>query len=271
MKRFLTILFAVITLISMLAMVGFSTYATDIDPTIYVNGDYSYVVLGNTDAKIVAYSGNATDLQIPEKIGKYKVTYIDDFAFLSNSFSTVIVPKTVISIGESAFVDCENLTEISILHTECEIFDSEYTIPENVSIKGYDNSTAFEYAQKYEKIFISLGEAPTVPTTESPSETESSDEPTTPSESQATGDQITPSETESSEEPTIPFEPILPPYGDVDLDGVVSIMDATAIQLHLANISTIEEDILIYADTDKDEVVSIMDATSIQLSLAQLA
>lgn len=58
--------------------------------------------------------------------------------------------------------------------------------------------------------------------------------------------------------------------GDVDGDGEVSIMDATAIQLYKAELMTIDESLLINADTDKDGSVSVLDATQIQLLIAEL-
>ncbi|MBE6824179.1 MAG: hypothetical protein E7513_02415 [Ruminococcaceae bacterium] len=57
--------------------------------------------------------------------------------------------------------------------------------------------------------------------------------------------------------------------GDVDDDGRVTIVDATLIQRHLAEISTITGVQLLAADTDKDNVISISDATRIQIYLTQ--
>ncbi|MBQ7133640.1 MAG: dockerin type I repeat-containing protein [Ruminococcus sp.] len=71
---------------------------------------------------------------------------------------------------------------------------------------------------------------------------------------------------EKSTEVTVPNFKL----GDVDGDGKVSIMDATAIQRHIAQLESIKEDRLPYADTDKDGKVSIMDATMIQRLIAQL-
>lgn len=255
MKRILSILLVVVTLVAVFTAVGFSSTATDVDETYYVNGDYTYCVLGSTNAKIVGYSGTATELKIPEKLDNYRVTYIDEFAFMECTFASVTVPKSVISIGENAFVGCLSLTDITILNSECEIFDSEYTIPENAGIHGYDNSTAFEYATKYEKAFVSLGEAPTEPSIVKPTQTE----PTTPSETKP-----------ASPDQNKPTEPVIPTLGDVDIDGKISIMDATAIQLHIASISVLGDENLSYADADKDGSVSVMDATQIQLFVAQL-
>ena len=58
--------------------------------------------------------------------------------------------------------------------------------------------------------------------------------------------------------------------GDVDGDKRISIMDATEIQRHIAQLTTIPEDRLPCADTDRDTRISIMDATQIQRFIAQL-
>ncbi len=58
--------------------------------------------------------------------------------------------------------------------------------------------------------------------------------------------------------------------GDVDYDGSVTIMDATMIQMSLAQITKLTDDQFKIADTSKDTVVSIMDATLIQMFVAQL-
>lgn len=58
--------------------------------------------------------------------------------------------------------------------------------------------------------------------------------------------------------------------GDVDLDGKVTILDATRIQLHLADIKTLDSESLNNADVDGDGIVTILDATKIQIILAQL-
>ena len=57
--------------------------------------------------------------------------------------------------------------------------------------------------------------------------------------------------------------------GDVDGDGEVSIMDATEIQMVIAQLLPSLEDITV-ADVDGDGEVSIMDATAIQMQLAKL-
>ncbi len=58
--------------------------------------------------------------------------------------------------------------------------------------------------------------------------------------------------------------------GDVDGDKEISILDATGIQLHIAQIKPLTAKQLKGGDTDGDGEVSILDATEIQLFLAQM-
>lgn len=58
--------------------------------------------------------------------------------------------------------------------------------------------------------------------------------------------------------------------GDVNDDGDVDILDATQVQLMVANLCEYDEEDELYADVDLDREVSILDATEIQLWLAGL-
>ena len=56
--------------------------------------------------------------------------------------------------------------------------------------------------------------------------------------------------------------------GDVDLDGSVTILDATAIQRYLADLTQLSGEQLAMADVDADGSVTIIDATKIQRYVA---
>ena len=85
-----------------------------------------------------------------------------------------------------------------------------------------------------------------IPPTTPPTETQ----PTTPSEPPST-------------EPSIV-------YGDVDLDGTVTVMDATAIQRDNAKLEMLTDEQKLRADVDGDTKVTVLDATMIQRFVAQL-
>ncbi len=57
-------------------------------------------------------------------------------------------------------------------------------------------------------------------------------------------------------------------YGDVDLDGFVTAMDATEIQLYIGGRVTLTDEQFLAADVDDDNEVTVMDAVEIQLFVA---
>lgn len=109
-----------------------------------------------------------TEISIPES-----VTSICDCAFsYCKGLTEIIIPESVTSIGDNAFTNCKRLTEITILNPECEIYDNQFTITTVTeyynscfygTIKGYKNSTAQEYAEKYNCYFQSLDETSVFP------------------------------------------------------------------------------------------------------------
>ena len=79
-------------------------------------GDYKYKIFDNSRVKITKYTGNATKLVIPNKIGKRKVSSIGKLAFFEcPKLSSVIIPKSVKEIAESAFLGCD-LKKVKILN-----------------------------------------------------------------------------------------------------------------------------------------------------------
>ena len=58
--------------------------------------------------------------------------------------------------------------------------------------------------------------------------------------------------------------------GDVDLDGNISVKDATLIQKHIAKLDTLSANSLICADVDGDSKVAITDTSNIQKFVAKI-
>ncbi len=126
-----------------------------------IGGGYDYEFGWKETIPSSAFGGcsGLTSVSIPSG-----VTKIDSYAFWScRSLTNMSFPTSVTSIGENVFDRCSGLLSVQILNLACQIYDSNDTIPENVTIYGYANSTAESYAEKYKRTFVSLGIAEALP------------------------------------------------------------------------------------------------------------
>lgn len=88
-----------------------------------------------------------------------------------DALTRVTIPDNIKAIENSAFNSCSNLEAVYIDNPECAIEDAASTISNSNDaysgkIYGYKNSTAEQYAEKYERQFVSIGEpGHLVPTT----------------------------------------------------------------------------------------------------------
>jgi len=116
--------------------------------------EYDYV-------EIIYCNGEVPVINIPSKVDDLPVKSIDNAAFKGNqTLEKILIPNNIENIESYAFKDCTNLSNITIINPKCDICDSPDTIPEDAVIYAYENSTAQEYALKYEREFVSLGEMP---------------------------------------------------------------------------------------------------------------
>lgn len=166
----------ILSMVLVLFCLPFGSYAADF-------GDFSYET-AEDGVTITGYSGTDTEVTIPEGIEDKPVVAIGKQAFEKNSTIThVTIPESVTSIGvyafhsctalkevslpekaamiqAAAFYNCTSLERITIHHATCSIYDAERTISDTAEIVGYAPSTAQQYAERYNRKFSSLGEAP---------------------------------------------------------------------------------------------------------------
>lgn len=71
-------------------------------------GDFRYTVSGDT-ASVYQYMGTDTHVTVPDTLGGYTVTEISGYSFY-NPLTEVTLPKSIIAIGEEAFVNSDGLT-----------------------------------------------------------------------------------------------------------------------------------------------------------------
>lgn len=137
---------------------GSSEYEEPEEPVYEAPGNLYYVLNENNEAEIVAppsyvdenYSYNrkpsATgDVVIPEEINGAKVSAIHSLAFKDNeNITSVTIPGTVKTIGDSAFSGCDSLSQINIDYGVEEIGESAFngavvtqvSIPDSVRTVG---------------------------------------------------------------------------------------------------------------------------------------
>ncbi len=85
------------------------------------------------------------------------VTEIVYGAFMySYNLKNVELPEGLKSIGDRAFVDCSELEKVVIPSSVTDIGEDVFLWCPNVTIYGYANSCAYEYAKEYEIPFVEL-------------------------------------------------------------------------------------------------------------------
>ena len=78
-------------------------------------GDFSYVIVNNSYARITRYSGSATSVQVPSTIGGYAVQVIGARAFQGNTvLESVELPDGLTTIYAYAFEKCTSITSIHL-------------------------------------------------------------------------------------------------------------------------------------------------------------
>ena len=233
-----------------------------------VTTPYSHNLLYITSIGSNAFSNNVALQKMT--LSNY-ITAIQSYAYLncSNLVTVVFKGSEVTKIAQGAFSGCSSLTDINIEDTKidkvyyntfmnCKSL-TEVTLPDTVTTI---EENAFAYCDNLKKIVI-------------PATVTSID-----GEAFSGSDNVVIHCYENSlahryaVNNNIPFvlldakETYL--LGDADNDGVVTVLDATLIQLVLASKTEKIDGFDTRADIDNDGVVSILDATSIQQYMAGL-
>ena len=87
--------------------------------------DFTYSLnSGNQSVKIDGYTGTDRDVVIPDEIDGLPVTIIGDQAFMGQDITSISIPESVTSIGDSAFLGCTALTSLNIPESLTSIADN---------------------------------------------------------------------------------------------------------------------------------------------------
>ncbi len=107
------------------------------------NSLFMYRILVDGSCKITGYMLNAEEIYIPDTLDGRKVTAISNYAMASlSNLKKIRIPASVVNIGYMAFPF---------------YYDYEDNLTGDFVIEGYDNTTAEQYAKKFNIEFVSLG------------------------------------------------------------------------------------------------------------------
>ena len=99
---------------------------------------------------------SVTEVVIPDSVKIIESRVFEGF----RSLKSVTIPESVNKIEPSAFQSCNSLEKVCILNPKCDISDMNSTFTNGAGyaytgiIKGYRDSTAEAYANKYDRIFV---------------------------------------------------------------------------------------------------------------------
>ncbi len=138
---------------------------------------------------------------------------------------------------------------------EGDAFGTKYDITLTATNGSTTNTSTFTFTKESKTVDYPIEEGYSNPTTQPTQPTQATTQPTQPTQ---------------STQPTTPLPVNKILIGDVNLDGKISISDATNIQMHVADMKMLTGDALIAADVDGDKTISIKDATCIQSYLVEI-
>ncbi len=80
------------------------------------DGDYTYTISGSPGvATVTGYTGIGGDITIPSILGSHPVAAIGETAFIDClNITSVVIPEGVVSIGDAAFYGCKSIVAVTI-------------------------------------------------------------------------------------------------------------------------------------------------------------
>lgn len=273
--------------------------------TVFTENDVVYSIVSNFEAHVYGYKGTDTVVEIPEKVGARVITAVDSTAFFQNeTVEEIILPDTVLSIGDMAFMFCTNLKTVKIPVYLNSIGDfaflgcsslSDIDINSNISsisISMFEQSgissikIPYNVSEIKNQAFRNCKNLTSVVIPDSVKTiSKSAFENCTSLESAVIMQSVTSIDSSAfancpnliiygyedsyaqqyANENNIPFV-IIPEYeiGDIDLNGRVDVNDATEIQRYSAELVSLTDEQILLADMNADGLINISDATAIQ-------
>ena len=279
---FTSVLISAILILSSLSSAFAATYFSD--------GIFTFMKNGDGTITITEYKLKDGNMVVPEKIFGDTVVAVKMMAFYQNNYIvSASFPDTLTSIGDAAFYEASNLQSVVIPENCLNVGSGALqNCPslKNVEIKS-------QLTEIKDQVFYNCSSLETI---EIPSTVESIGSfafsdcsslktltiPKATTSIASNAFRNCPNLTlyvykdsyahQFAVENGINFE-VIPEYeiGDIDMNGIVNISDATLIQQYAVSIKELSDYQLSLADVNGDGVVNVLDATQIQRILVDLA
>lgn len=259
--------------------------------TIYELYGYSYTILNNTSISLCGWDNSSQNLVIPDSIQGRYFTEIDSRALEGNEEITsvdfsqatrlnfigfyafegctglsheLIIPESVSTIREGAFMNCSAIPNVTINANVTEI--------QRETFRGCTSlETAFIPESVSEIGILAFGECTALKRVDIPRDvTKIAESAFRDDTNLILGVWYDSYAYRYAKDNNIPYKLIDEfKLADVNLDGYVNINDVTAIQRDLAELEDFNELQELAADANRDGFVDISDATTIQMFLAE--
>lgn len=274
---------AIISIVLVITIAVFPTFAA----TYFSDGNYTFYKNNDNTITIAAYDLENPDMIVPESIFNDTVVAIDAYAFNDNDYiENALFPSTVKSLGNYAFNNASNLKSVNIPEKCTSIGKGVFQTCASLTSVTFDaaltkiSDQMFYKCRALESIELpltveSIGslafancsslKSITIPRTTT---SIASNAFANHSDELTIFGYINSYAQEYANANDINFVALLEyEIGDVDLNGRINIKDATAIQMHCAQIRLFTDEQLLYADMNSDEYINVSDATAIQYYL----
>lgn len=116
--------------------------------SVYIPEGVEYI-----DVEAFASCENLTTVSLPSTL-----QYIFYGAFAFSGVKEIVLPESMLFVGEMAFGYCSSMETITFLSPDTLIYDLSVTIPNWATIIGYTGSSAQVYAEKFNREFIDLND-----------------------------------------------------------------------------------------------------------------
>lgn len=262
--------------------------------TLYTLHGYTFAETDKNKATLYGWNYSETELTVPDSVSQWQITAINDymaqnntqittldlssaanlskigimsFAGCTNISNEITIPASVTSIGVGAFQDCSSISSVTfeggLSEIPAQIFNRCSSLTAIILPQGVTSIAKLAFAGCTSLKEITIPDSVT-------SINSSAFKNDTDIVIHCSTDSYAHTFAEQNGIAFVLTDAVQYELGDVNMDEIVNVNDATEIQRYIANIVTLNDEQRELADVDQDGDVTINDATKIQRIIANI-